>query len=207
MAPTVPKLELEDALIPRIHRIPKSLTLIHHPQIPSPLETLSQNLTDERRRLRHFITCFSGDHPSLTSSSALSLTSTLSNANKRMKPTFCSSDLRRVASVDPGDVLLIRDTHTHLVGNPLHSSVDAKLQAICQTLESSRKKKVSIESKPEPVVSSPTVETEESYSSYSVVTGTTSFSVLEIEILDFNEVPWDDADDFVLRKYPTYEID
>ncbi|XP_020242715.1 ethylene-responsive transcription factor RAP2-4-like [Asparagus officinalis] len=97
--------------------------------------------------------------------------------------------------------------HTHLAGNPLHLFVDAKLQAICQTLESSRKKKVSIESKPESVVSLLTVETEESCSSSSVVTGATSFTVSEIESLDFNEVLWDDVEDFVLRKYSTYEID
>ncbi|ONK80298.1 uncharacterized protein A4U43_C01F16070 [Asparagus officinalis] len=97
--------------------------------------------------------------------------------------------------------------HIHLAGNPLHSSVDAKLQAICQTLESFGKKKVSIESKPELVISSSTVETEESYSSSSMVMGATRFSVSETERLDFNGVPWDDAEDFVLRKYPTYEID
>ncbi|XP_020260923.1 ethylene-responsive transcription factor RAP2-4-like [Asparagus officinalis] len=97
--------------------------------------------------------------------------------------------------------------YTHLAGNPLNSSVDAKLQAICQSLESSGKNNVNIESKPEPVVSLLTVETEESCSSSSVVTGATSFPVSEIESLDFNEVSWEDAEDFVLRKYPTYEID
>nr|ABB89754.1 dehydration-responsive element binding protein 3 [Asparagus officinalis] len=97
--------------------------------------------------------------------------------------------------------------HTHLAGNPLHSSVDAKLEAICQTLESPGKKKVSTGSKPEPVVSSPTVETEEESSSSSSVTGATNSPVSEIESLDFNEVPWDETEDFVLRKYPSYEID
>ncbi|ONK80861.1 uncharacterized protein A4U43_C01F22580 [Asparagus officinalis] len=246
MTTTVPKLESEDASILIIPRIPKSLTLIPCPRIPIPLQTLSPNLADERRRLRRFIACFFDDLPSLSSSSALALTFTLSNANKRKKSTPRSSNLRRVTFVDPDDTLLIRNAvrHTWILyesirtcllqeeessplpvgrrshvdinvamimknaaGNPLNSSVDAKLQAICQSLESSGKNNVNIESKPEPVVSLLTVETEESCSSSSVVTGATSFPVSEIESLDFNEVSWEDAEDFVLRKYPTYEID
>nr|ACM17914.1 dehydration-responsive element binding protein [Aloe vera var. chinensis] len=111
----------------------------------------------------------------------------------------------------------LKHTSAHLApGGPLHSSVDAKLQAICQSLEqnkssnsnSSKKEKRgdAVEEKSDKVVVV-VAEGEESCSSSSMNTGSASSPSSEIESLDFTEVPWDESEDFVLRKYPSWEID
>lgn len=104
---------------------------------------------------------------------------------------------------------------------PLHSSVDAKLQAICQSLEKNSGKKESKTKAKKKASATPVdddddddgdvavvvVESDESCSSISSSTGTTNSPVSEMESLDFNEVPWDESESFVLKKYPSWEID
>ncbi|ONK60739.1 uncharacterized protein A4U43_C08F22050 [Asparagus officinalis] len=98
--------------------------------------------------------------------------------------------------------------HSAAAGAHLHSSVDAKLRAICQNLEKnpSGKKEVKGKKKPKEAVVAERDDSSSSSSS-STITAVVNSPVSEIESLDFNEVPWDEAEDFVLRKYPSYEVD
>lgn len=84
----------------------------------------------------------------------------------------------------------------HTDAHHLHSSVDAKLEAICQSLENSKKS-----------IAPPPVVAVESDVSCSTSTSSADSPVSEIESLDFSEVPWDETEDFVLKKYPSWEID
>ncbi|KAA3476685.1 ethylene-responsive transcription factor RAP2-13-like [Gossypium australe] len=123
----------------------------------------------------------------------------------------------------------LRHQGSHIGGDfgeykPLHSSVDAKLQAICESLElnqkqgnNNKKKKTSKESKVQ--LAEPeekTVKVENSPSSLSPVLseneGSTESSPLsDLTFSDFNEQPWPEvvtsSESFMLSKYPSYEID
>uniref|UniRef100_A0A0A9FEZ5 AP2/ERF domain-containing protein n=1 Tax=Arundo donax TaxID=35708 RepID=A0A0A9FEZ5_ARUDO len=103
---------------------------------------------------------------------------------------------------------------------PLDPAVDAKLQAICATIAASSKNGGARArgSKATPI-NAPVVEAEAATSGHSSsdddeVSGsasdeemTSSPPLAEMGQLDFSEVPWDEAESFVLRKYPSYEID
>uniref|UniRef100_N1QWN2 Uncharacterized protein n=1 Tax=Aegilops tauschii TaxID=37682 RepID=N1QWN2_AEGTA len=104
---------------------------------------------------------------------------------------------------------------------PLHASVDAKLQTLCQNITASKngKKSASVSASPAAATSStPTSNCsspssdeassslESAESSPSPAT-TTAAEVPEMQQLDFSEAPWDEAACFALTKYPSYEID
>ena len=129
----------------------------------------------------------------------------------------------------------LRHQGSHIGGDfgeykPLHSSVDAKLQAICESLELNQKqgskKKLSkgtAEKKsknykvqePEPEPEEKTVKVENSTSVSPVLSeseGTAESSPLsDLTFSDFNEQPWPEvvssSETFMLSKYPSYEID
>ncbi|KAK8597278.1 hypothetical protein V6N13_001913 [Hibiscus sabdariffa] len=115
---------------------------------------------------------------------------------------------------------------------PLHSSVDAKLQAICESLQLNQnqvivnKKKSSNENEvklaepepepelepepePEPEPEEKTVKMENSPSSLSPVPSENEGS--DLTFSDFNEQPWPEvvtcSESFMLSKFPSYEID
>lgn len=101
-------------------------------------------------------------------------------------------------------------------GPMLHSSVDAKLNAICKNLDGAPKQgkqKISNSQQPleaEAKVDSKSEEAEAEGSSSSeaeteghVVVGGLS----EIQQLDFMEKPWDEMESFLLQKFPSVEID
>ncbi|CAN6182093.1 unnamed protein product [Urochloa humidicola] len=110
---------------------------------------------------------------------------------------------------------------------PLHASVDAKLQQLCQNIAASKKgaKKSSSASASAPATSSsaPTSNCSspssddasssclESAAESSCPSPSPSASpestVPEMQQLDFSEAPWDEAAGFALTKYPSYEID
>nr|AWN06654.1 ethylene-responsive factor [Iris typhifolia] len=111
----------------------------------------------------------------------------------------------------------LRHTAAHSSScSPLHSSVDAKLQAICEDLQADSKKKgttvppkggkkasnSSSSSSPSPSSSSSSSGNNESCSN-----SNSPAAVSEIEGLDFTEVPWDETESFQLKKYPSWEID
>jgi EREBP-like factor len=104
---------------------------------------------------------------------------------------------------------------------PLHASVDAKLQTLCQNITASKnaKKTTSVSastaaatsstptsncSSPSSDEASSSLESPESLPSPAT---TTAAEVLEMQQLDFSEAPWDEAAGFALTKYPSYEID
>ena len=107
---------------------------------------------------------------------------------------------------------------------PLDSAVDAKLQAICATIAAASSKGGRAKSKATPI-NAPVVDAEAAASNSSSDEGSGSGSddemmssssplpappaapLAEIGQLNFGEVPWDEAESFVLRKYPSYEID
>jgi len=104
----------------------------------------------------------------------------------------------------------LRQNGSHLAG-PLHSSVDAKLQAICQTLATTGNSK---QNKSEVVAEVKSTEentkSEEAsgdVSSEGDVSSGNSSPLSEMQQLDFTEAPWDENENFHLRKYPSYEID
>ncbi|XP_022768320.1 ethylene-responsive transcription factor RAP2-4-like [Durio zibethinus] len=129
----------------------------------------------------------------------------------------------------------LRHQGSHIGGDfgeykPLHSSVDAKLQAICESMEQNQKqgnkKKSSKETaenksknnKDQVAVPEPeekTVKVENSSSSLSPVLseseGSTESSPLSgLKFSDFIEQPWPEvgsSETFMLSKYPSYEID
>jgi len=102
---------------------------------------------------------------------------------------------------------------------PLHASVDAKLQTLCQNITASKnaKKSASVSvstaaatsSTPTSNCSSPSSDEESSSleSAESSPATTAAAEVLEMQQLDFSEAPWDEAAGFALTKYPSYEID
>lgn len=89
-------------------------------------------------------------------------------------------------------------------GPMLHSSVDAKLNAICGSLDGARKKGEEEESRPaleeaeaeveDPALSSPEVEE---------MNGCAESQ----QKPDFTEKPWDEMESFLLQKFPSLEID
>ena len=104
---------------------------------------------------------------------------------------------------------------------PLHASVDAKLQTLCQNITASKngKKSASVSastaaatsSTPTSNCSSPSSDEAssslESAESSPSPAATTAADVPEMQQLDFSEAPWDEAACFALTKYPSYEID
>lgn len=79
------------------------------------------------------------------------------------------------------------------MGPPLHSSIDAKLRTICEGLDISvGEKKLKCET--EDIV------LENSSSS-------SSSSCSSLAGLNFSEAPWDESERFLLKKYPSWEID
>jgi EREBP-like factor len=115
---------------------------------------------------------------------------------------------------------------------PLHASVDAKLQTLCQNIAASKKgaKKPASASASAAAVaatsssaptsncsSSPSSDdasssclesaAESSCPSPSPSASPESSTVPEMQQLDFSEAPWDEAAGFALTKYPSYEID
>ncbi|KAG8072427.1 hypothetical protein GUJ93_ZPchr0006g45245 [Zizania palustris] len=107
----------------------------------------------------------------------------------------------------------LRRGGAHLAG-PLHASVDAKLTAICQSLATpTSSKNTTAESaasaaEPESPKCSASTEGEDSVSAGSPPPpAPLTPPIPEMEKLDFTEAPWDEAETFHLRKYPSWEID
>ncbi|CAL9041534.1 unnamed protein product [Musa banksii] len=130
-------------------------------------------------------------------------------------------------------------------GGSLHASVDAKLQAICQSLASSSKQgsasgallpidDAKLQAICQSLASSSkqgsasgallpidTTNPDSNAATKVAAEGVTSMveissdgedssgssPVLEMQQLDFTEVPWDESENFVLKKYPSWEID
>ena len=109
---------------------------------------------------------------------------------------------------------------------PLHASVDAKLQTLCQNIAAAKNaKKSSVSASAAATSSAPTsncsspssddasscLESADSSPSLSpssaATTAETPATVPEMQQLDFSEAPWDEAAAFALTKYPSYEID
>ncbi|CAN6204295.1 unnamed protein product [Urochloa humidicola] len=114
---------------------------------------------------------------------------------------------------------------------PLHASVDAKLQQLCQNIAASKKgakKPASASASASAAATSSSAPTSnsncsspssddasssclESAAESSCPSPSPSASpestVPEIQQLDFSEAPWDEAAGFALTKYPSYEID
>ncbi|CAD6225171.1 unnamed protein product [Miscanthus lutarioriparius] len=112
---------------------------------------------------------------------------------------------------------------------PLHASVDAKLQTLCQNIATSKKKgakkpasaaaaaATSSSAPTSNCSSSPSSDdasssclesaAESSCPSPSPSASPESSTVPEMQQLDFSEAPWDEAAGFALTKYPSYEID
>ncbi|XP_017698527.1 ethylene-responsive transcription factor RAP2-13-like [Phoenix dactylifera] len=120
----------------------------------------------------------------------------------------------------------LRHEIARAAGGPLHSSVDAKLHAICQSLANSPKQIIpplrptcTLEPASEAVLDAgrrPSAAKGESgsedYKSESSSEGGEDYSsgsspASEVQHLDFTEAPWDELESFVLRKYPSWEID
>ncbi|KAJ4750525.1 Ethylene-responsive transcription factor 2 [Rhynchospora pubera] len=91
----------------------------------------------------------------------------------------------------------LRVNGTH-IGPPLHSSIDAKLRAICEGLD------ISIEEKK---VKCEVTEDNISENSPSSSSSSTASCGTSLEGLNFTEAPWDEAERFQLKKYPSWEID
>ncbi|KAL1820378.1 hypothetical protein ACET3Z_015247 [Daucus carota] len=84
---------------------------------------------------------------------------------------------------------------------PLHSTVDAKLQAICQNLNKEPKQKNA-----KPKTSKPAVVKVEEASNGSDLSGGSS-PESEVTFLDFSEPCFDESENFMLQKFPSVEID
>ncbi|KAK8624196.1 hypothetical protein V6N13_065549 [Hibiscus sabdariffa] len=118
----------------------------------------------------------------------------------------------------------LRHHGSHIGGDfgdykPLHSSVDAKLEAICESLEQDRKqgnkKKKSSKETAENrnknnKVQETTVKLEKSSSSLSPVPSENEVSAESSPLSDFNEQLWPEngsSETFMLSQFPSYEID
>lgn len=124
----------------------------------------------------------------------------------------------------------LKQSGVHLLENSLlHSTVDAKLEAICKSLEegsngvkvNKKEKKcskveqevkvveaVSDESSLKMFSNSPSFDSSSNlFSSSSSNSSNVSSPCLDIDSLDFTEKPWDESEAFLLTKYPSYEID
>ncbi|WOL19417.1 ethylene-responsive transcription factor [Canna indica] len=119
------------------------------------------------------------------------------------------------------------------VGGSLHPAVDAKLQAICQSLANSSKQgstspptdalnncsnaEISGADSAPPAAADDAMSKDEycclgleDYKTDSSSEGeedSVSPPVPDMQHLDFTEVPWDESESFMLRKYPSWEID
>ncbi|KAK8942013.1 Ethylene-responsive transcription factor ERF060 [Platanthera guangdongensis] len=93
--------------------------------------------------------------------------------------------------------------HT-VCGGELHSSVSAKLDAICESLAGSQK--LGSSSPPAAAVTA-SLEDNKSEVSSEGEQSSASSPVSDMKNLDFTEVPWDESEKFVLTKYPSWEID
>ncbi|XP_074577125.1 ethylene-responsive transcription factor ERF056-like [Curcuma longa] len=111
--------------------------------------------------------------------------------------------------------------------SPLHSTVVSKLQTLYQSLANSSKKgncvppsntTTTLKPSPEavavdevPVVAAAKGDLGcsalEDKSDISSEGSGSSLPVPEMQHLDFNEVPWDESENFMLKKYPSWEID
>ncbi|CAM0913686.1 unnamed protein product [Alopecurus aequalis] len=112
----------------------------------------------------------------------------------------------------------LRRGGAHLAG-PLHASIDAKLDSICQTIAAKPSKpsfaNTAAETPDSPKASTSTTSTEGDGSVFSA--GSTplpppaqhqQLSHPEMASLDFSEAPWDESDAFLhLHKCPSWEID
>ncbi|KAF0900314.1 hypothetical protein E2562_030481 [Oryza meyeriana var. granulata] len=96
---------------------------------------------------------------------------------------------------------------------PLDAAVDAKLQAICDTIAASKNasSRARGSGKAMPINAPAASSSDHSGSAGDDGSETTSSAsaspLAEMEQLDFSEVPWDEAEGFALTKYPSYEID
>ncbi|KAJ1289456.1 hypothetical protein BS78_02G165600 [Paspalum vaginatum] len=98
---------------------------------------------------------------------------------------------------------------------PLHASVDAKLQALCQNVAAASKKKAGADAKKPAAAAASNCSSSDDASSSCLDSAAESSSpstpasaaVPEMQQLDFSEAPWDEAAGFALTKYPSYEID
>ncbi|PKA58065.1 Ethylene-responsive transcription factor RAP2-4 [Apostasia shenzhenica] len=97
-----------------------------------------------------------------------------------------------------GDFARLNFPHLrHAAGVELQSSVDAKLRAICEGLAEPQK--------PPAEADADASQKPENSSDGDESAGSSPLS--EMENLDFTEAPWDESESFVLRKYPSWEID
>ncbi|KAG6474357.1 ethylene-responsive transcription factor RAP2-13-like [Zingiber officinale] len=118
--------------------------------------------------------------------------------------------------------------HSTTCNGSLHSVVDAKLQAICQSLANSPKQGTTTDvpytdgsalpvaadedaaaasSKEEPYCLGFEDHKGDSSSEWEEELGSPAPPLLEMQHLDFTEVPWDESESLKLRKYPSWEID
>ncbi|KAE8706851.1 Ethylene-responsive transcription factor RAP2-13 [Hibiscus syriacus] len=90
---------------------------------------------------------------------------------------------------------------------PLHSSVDAKLQAICESLgkQESKPKVKSEELDQSPKLPHPKAENSPDLSEESLAGSSSPES--DITFLDFSDSKWGDNENFNLEKFPSVEID
>ncbi|KAM1504183.1 hypothetical protein TB2_000297 [Malus domestica] len=153
------------------------------------------------------------------------------NQNFNLYPDFCSAPIISQAGViglnqlSPSQILEIQSQM-----KPLHSSVDAKLQEICQSLAANSTKQGNTGepcSVPEtkPMVSAPLetrmddsfkTELKSEWEAFSSLSSSPSRSdrsdesstpETDITFLDFSDSQWDEAENFGLEKYPSVEID
>ncbi|KAJ6791884.1 ethylene-responsive transcription factor RAP2-4-like [Iris pallida] len=105
----------------------------------------------------------------------------------------------------------LRHTAAHSGSSPLQSSVDAKLQAICEGLANAKgtapTPKGKKAAKEEAAASGSSSGSSSSSSSGNESCSNSNSPASEIESLDFTEVPWDETESFQLKKYPSWEID
>ncbi|KAM0910267.1 hypothetical protein ACQ4PT_014260 [Festuca glaucescens] len=97
-------------------------------------------------------------------------------------------------------------------GPPLHAAIDAKLHAICHGANLPPQSHINPTPAPSSipdVKSEPGCSTSETSSSADGEVSSTDSSdvVPEMQLLDFSEAPWDESESFLLRKYPSLEID
>ena len=118
----------------------------------------------------------------------------------------------------------LRRGGAHL-GPPLHAAVDAKLHAICNGTDVAPQNQSQSQSNATAATAATTPSTfssaspdikiepgcsgsESSSSADGDVSSTGSSDVVpEMQLLDFSEAPWDESESFLLRKYPSLEID
>ena len=117
----------------------------------------------------------------------------------------------------------LRRGGAHL-GPPLHAAVDAKLHAICNGTDVASQNQSQSQSQSNATAAtapstfssaSPDIKSEpgcsgseSSSSADGDVSSTGSSDVVpEMQLLDFSEAPWDESESFLLRKYPSLEID